>query len=106
MALVPRRRLDGRLSREGREGGMEDGAMILAFEVYGVPQPKGSTRSFGYLTLDASGEQVIRTKTIGDNSKNGTWQRDVGFTALAAMTRSDPRFRRINDGAVSVSVDF
>ncbi len=58
----------------------------LAFTVAGIPQPKGSTRAFA-TTNDAGRPSTV---TISANAKNKAWQRDVGFSALAAGARLRP----------------
>ncbi len=58
----------------------------MVFTVPGVPQPKGSTRSF--VSTDAGGG--LSTVTISANAKNKAWQQNVGLTALAAGARLRP----------------
>lgn len=94
--------------------------MILSFSVFGVPQPKGSTQSFGYLAKDAeTGEvrtrqtktgkvvPVIRTATKSDNPKNADWQKQVATEAMVAAANVRPRFVRLEAGiAVSLELTF
>jgi crossover junction endodeoxyribonuclease RusA len=60
----------------------------VAFEVFGIAQPKGSGRSFGFLLKDDSGRPVmkngkplIRTATTHDNPKTKGWQQLVAEQA-------------------------
>lgn len=93
--------------------------MILTFTVEGIPQPKGSTQSFGYIPKDAEGAPrtrqtstgkvvpVIRTATTSDNRKVKDWQALVGKTALVAMANARPRRRRLEAGvAISLELTF
>lgn len=93
---------------------------VLAFTVFGVPQPKGSTQSFGYLAKDpATGVPktrttrtgkvvpVIRTATKSDNPKNAEWQKTVADEAMVAAANARPRFRRLEAGtAISLELAF
>jgi len=61
----------------------------VAFEVFGVAQPKGSGRSFGFVMKDHSGapvigrngKPIIRTATTHDNPKTKGWQQLVAEQA-------------------------
>lgn len=60
----------------------------VAFEVFGIAQPKGSGKSFGFLLKDDSGKPVmkngkplIRTATTHDNPKTKGWQQLVAEAA-------------------------
>lgn len=99
--------------------GLRSLALILSFVVFGVPQPKGSTQSFGYLAKDEHGEPrtrttrtgkvvpVIRTATKSDNPKNADWQKQVAAEAMVAAANATPRFRRLEAGiAVSLQLAF
>jgi Holliday junction resolvase RusA-like endonuclease len=91
---------------------------VLAFTVFGVSQPKGSTQSFGYIPKGEDGAPrtrrtktgkvvpVILTTTKGDNPKTAEWQRVVAQAAMAAMANARPRFAQITSGAVTLSADF
>jgi len=93
--------------------------MTLMFTVLGVPQPKGSTQSFGYLAKDPTtgvprtrttktGKlvPVIRTATKSDNPKVGEWQKLIATAAMIAMANARPRFVRLEGCAVSLQVTF
>jgi Holliday junction resolvase RusA-like endonuclease len=92
--------------------------VILSFTVLGIPQPKGSTQSFGYIPKDDAGYPrtrttnkgqivpVIRTRTTSDNLKNTAWQREVALAAMVAISRTTPRFACLVAGPVSLSADF
>ncbi len=92
--------------------------MILTFQVDGVPRPKGSTQSFGYLARDEQGVPrtrttakgkvvpVIRTATKSASPGNAAWEAEVAKAAMLAMANSRPRFRRVEAGPVTLQVEF
>ena len=90
---------------------------LLRFTVYGLAQPKGSTKSFGYVAKDkATGRPRTRTTTSGkvvpviltattsDNPRNKGWQQLVAESAAVEMNRT--RFRQLPDGPVKLGVQF
>lgn len=88
----------------------------LRFTVMGVPQPKGSAQSFGYIPKDSAGhafinrkgDPLVRVKTMSDNPKNKGWQQLVAEAASVAiqMTLLDPVPFAILDGPVTLTCVF
>ena len=68
--------------------------MIIQFHVPGIPQPKGSTRSFRHSVTGA----VV---TTGANPKGKAWEQRVALAAAAEMKGEPP-----TDVAVVVGCEF
>jgi Holliday junction resolvase RusA-like endonuclease len=76
--------------------------VTLTFRVYGVAQPKGSTKAFTYRlhqkdgqpVRDRYGDAVYRAAVTSDNPKNRDWQQLVAEAAS----------RTITPGAVSLTI--
>lgn len=91
--------------------------MRLVFSVYGVPQPKGSTKSFGYIpkdrltgaprmrrTKDGRLAPVILTNTASDNPGVKGWQQLVAEGASRALEQT-PDAELLTDG-VRLTIAF
>lgn len=87
--------------------------MDLDFKVFGIPQPKGSTKGFAYAAKDKltgrpligkRGQPVYRVATTGANLKTKGWQGAMETAALISRQRlglTDPE-----QGPMSVHVTF
>jgi Holliday junction resolvase RusA-like endonuclease len=76
---------------------------VLMFTVAGLPQTKGSTKSFAY-TPKAGGRP--RVKTMNDNPKNRGWQQTIANCAALELQRAAHRGCRFVDGGVYFEVVF
>jgi Holliday junction resolvase RusA-like endonuclease len=72
---------------------------VLHFIVYGVAQPKGSTRSF----LPKGWQRPVVTS---DNPKNAGWQHLVADGASRAIALRPAVDRRLLEGGVRLSIAF
>lgn len=77
----------------------------VEFTVFGMPKPKGSTRSFAMRVkgrFRRNGEPLYRAVTTTDNPGLKSWESVVRFEAQRVM-RADPR---VFDGAVKFAAVF
>ena len=92
--------------------------MTLTFTVFGVPQQKGSTQSFGYIPKDSDGRPrmrrtrdgrvvpIILTTTKSDNPSVKGWQALVADGASRAIQQlPDAERGRLTEG-VRVTIAF
>ncbi len=76
---------------------------VLEFTVVGLPQTKGSTKSFAY-TPKGGGRP--RVKTMNDNPKNRGWQQTIAQAAAIELQRSQHAGCRFTEGPVMLAVVF
>lgn len=112
--------LDQAQERELREGFFAStaperglyGRRRIEFTIHGVAQPKGSSKSFGWLVkgqdgrpaLDSRGREIVRTTTTSDNPNVKEWRglvADAAQRAIAAI----PDFV-LFDGPVAIDLVF
>lgn len=75
----------------------------LAFTVVGLPQAKGSTRSF---VVTPKGGGKPRAVTTGDNPKTKGWQQMIANCASIELLRAVNRENRFLTEPVTIEVDF
>lgn len=73
--------------------------MMLVFSVYGIAQPKGSTKAF----IPKGWTRPIVTS---DNPKNKNWQSLVADGASHAVQHLPPAARHVLEGGVRLTVAF
>jgi Holliday junction resolvase RusA-like endonuclease len=87
--------------------------MRMDFTVYGIPQPKGSTKSFVYRAknkktgkplIGKRGQPVYLAATTGANPKTKGWQNAVAKGARLEMAKRG--LSLADDGAVTVEMLF
>lgn len=78
-------------------------ARVLEFTVIGLPQPKGSTKSF---VVRPKGGGPPRAVTTSDNPKNKGWQQTIANTAALELLREQNADCRFVEGPVAIYVDF
>lgn len=76
---------------------------VLEFTVVGLPQPKGSTKSF---VITPKGGGRPRAVTTSDNPKNKGWQQTIANCAALELLRAENRDCRFVTEAVSIEIDF
>lgn len=74
---------------------------MIRFTVFGVPTPKGSTRSF-VITPKNGGKP--RAVTTNDNPKTKGWQQKIAQGAAVALQRS--AHQRFEEGGILLEVWF
>lgn len=90
------------------------GRRRIEFTVIGLPEPKGSTRSFAFHAKDkytgqpmyVNGKPVLRAATTSDNPKLKDWQHAVASGAHRALEQVPEPERALLVGPVAIDVVF
>jgi len=69
--------------------------LVVGFKVYGIPQPKGSTRAF----VNGQGAAVVTT----DNPSLAKWESAIRYAAETVVARAGGR---LLEGALAVDLTF
>lgn len=76
---------------------------VLEFTVVGLPQTKGSTKSFAYVPKEGGRPRV---KTMNDNPKNRGWHQTIAQTAAIELRRPQHAGCRFMEGPIVLAVVF
>lgn len=104
---------EGFFASSGPDRGLY-GRRRIEFTVIGLPEPKGSTRSFAFHAknkatgepLYVNGKPVLRSATTSDNPKLKDWQGAVAEGARRSLEQLPASERGLLSGPVAIDVVF